>query len=116
MLDNFVRVISYKSIPYAWKGSNAFIMYVPYNTPIQNKDGDMDSIGQAWCTDNLQRAMTTKSSPYVMLLALVWQDSPCEPDTGTNLQAPKGYNVHYEVIPWKRSEHRLLRMALSLDR
>lgn len=36
MLDNFVRVISDKSINYAWNDSKAFIMYVPYNTPIKN--------------------------------------------------------------------------------
>ena len=103
MLDNFVRIISYKSINYAWNDSNAFIMYVPYNTPIKNADGKMDSIDEDYCTSNLQKSdddkiLTICNAPGPGMARLFSADSD-DSDTGNNLEAPKGYNVHYEVIP-----------------
>lgn len=103
MLDNFVRIISYKSINYAWNDSKAFIMYVPYNTPIKNKDGKMDSIDESYCTSNLQKnddekILTICNAPGPGM-ARLFSASSDDSDTGNNLQAPKGYNVHYETVP-----------------
>ena len=41
MLDNFVRIISYKSINYAWNDSQAFTIYALYNTPVKDQTRNM---------------------------------------------------------------------------
>lgn len=105
ILDNFVRIISYKSINYAWNDSQAFIIYVPYNTPIKDSDGHLQQAGidKDWCESNQQsnddaKILTICDAPGPGM-AHLYSATSDNSDAGNSLSAPKGYNVHYETVP-----------------
>ena len=105
MLDNFVRIISYKSINYAWNDSQAFIVYVPYNTPIKDQNGNMQQAGinQDWCQSNLQstgddKILTICDAPGPGM-AHLFSATSGNSDAGNSAMAPKGYNAPYNVVP-----------------
>lgn len=105
MLDNFVRIISYKAINYAWNDSQAFIIYVPYNTPIKDEKGNMKQGGvdQDWCEQNLLRnnddkILTICDAPGPGM-AHLYSATGDNSDAGNNQLAPKGYNAPYDIVP-----------------
>ena len=105
MLDNFVRIISYKSINYAWNDSQAFIIYVPYNTPIKDAKGNMNQAGvnQDWCEQNLlknddDKILTICDAPGPGM-AHLYSATGDNSDAGNDQLAPKGYNAPYDIVP-----------------
>ena len=105
MLDNFVRIISYKSINYAWNDSQAFIVYVPYNTPIKDSNGNMQQggVNQTWCESNLQsnndeKILTICDAPGPGM-AHLYSATSQNSDAGNDQLAPKGYNAAYDTVP-----------------
>ena len=111
MLHNFVSIISYKVIDYAWNDSQAFIAYVPHNTPIKDQNGNMQKAekSQDWCESNLQETDDEEifricDAPGPVMAQLYSASSQIH-DTGNNFNslAPKGYNTPHDVVPGKRS-------------
>ena len=56
LLDDFIRIFTYKVINFAFKDSGCFIIYVPYGVAVMGVDGKMmeDGVNQTYCETKLQ--------------------------------------------------------------
>ena len=100
MLDNFVRVVTYKSINYAWTDSQAFIMYVPYGVDVKDVHGNdaLIKVDQAYCQTLLKndddKILTNCDAPGGMARLISGSADTKEASDAR----PMGYNHQYNVI------------------
>ncbi|KAF6222022.1 hypothetical protein HO133_001990 [Letharia lupina] len=104
ILDNFVKIFTYKAINFAWIDSGVFIMYVPYGVAIKDTNGNVQQQGidQDYCqsslkdTDNLG-TLTICDAPGGM--ARIFNAGVINPDQNLMPTTPQGWSEPFSVLP-----------------
>ena len=60
LLQNFIRVFTYKAINFAWIDSGCFVMYVPYGRSVMGLDGKVieGGINETWLVHRLPQSLS----------------------------------------------------------
>ena len=99
LIDNLVKVVTYRSINYAWTEGSLFIMYVPYGVDVMLVDGSgTTKLDQAYCESLLKndddRALTNCNAGGGMARLFDGSSEDSDPLAGR----PMGYNAKYTVV------------------
>ena len=103
LLDNLVRIFTYKAINFALVDSGNFIMYVPYNTPLKDVNGNMiDGIDQNYCETQLKIQddignLTVCDAPGGM--ARIINGGAIQDGDSLLSGLPQGWDANFHVLP-----------------
>lgn len=101
--SNMAKIIAYKTINYALVDSGNFIQYVPYNTPIHDKNGYLlpNGIDKAWCESNVndgnKGSLLICDAPGGM--AKIFNAGSARDASEMNGAEPQGWKSNLQIVP-----------------